>query len=117
MSYTPIDVTKVTALQDHVIVTDMNFSERVTSSGIVLRSDDGKSEGIRPRWAQVYAIGPKQSDVSVGQWILVSHGRWTNGVKIQDVDGEKTIRRVDTKDILAVSDTKPSDETLSDAVS
>ncbi len=43
---------KIRAIHDHVIVTGMNFSERKTSSGIILRSDDGKSHGIRPRWGQ-----------------------------------------------------------------
>ena len=32
----------------------MNFEERVTAGGIILRSDDGKEHGIRPRWAEVY---------------------------------------------------------------
>lgn len=111
-----IKVNDIRALNDHVLVADMNFGGRTLSSGLVLLGDDLRSAGIRPRWAQVYAIGPKQKDITVGQWILISHGRWTRGVKIEDAEGEKTIRRIDTNDILMVSDEQPSDDNISDAI-
>jgi len=101
-------------LHDNVIVSDMVFNERLSSGGIVILNDDMKSSGIRPRWAKVYAIGPKQTDVQVGQYILIAHGRWTRGVKIIDDSGEKIIRKVDTNDILMVSDEPVFDETISD---
>lgn len=104
------------ALHDSVIVTDMNFDERFTESGIVLLSDNGTAKGIRPRWAQVYSVGPDQQHVHVGQWILVAHGRWTRGVEIEDQQGQRTIRKVDPEDILAVSDDPVFDVTFSDAV-
>lgn len=110
-------VTKLRALQDSVLVQDMNFQGRQLQSGIVLLSDDGKSSGIRPRWAQVYAVGPDQIMVRPGQWICVAHGRWTRGIEIQDDAGIKTIRRIDPRDILLVSDQDPgADDTMSDAV-
>lgn len=81
-------------------------------------NDNGKAGGIRPRWAQVYAVGPDQSEITTGQWICVAHGRWTRGVEIEDESGEHTIRRIDHKDILLVSDEEPGvDDTMSDAVS
>lgn len=103
-------------LKNSVIVTDMVFNERLSSGGIVLINDDMKSSGIRPRWGKVYAVGPGQTDIKVGQYILVSHGRWTRGVKITDDFGEKTIRKVDTNDILLVSDEPVYDETMGDKV-
>ena len=100
-----IKVNKIRALRDHIIVSEMNFKERLTTSGIYIPSDDMKSTGIRPRWAQVYAIGPEQKDISIGQWICVAHGRWTRGVKIEEPGGnELTIRRVDNNDVLLVSE-------------
>lgn len=109
-------ITKLRALHDSVLVADMSFGERRTNSGIVIPTDDGRDSGIRPRWAEVYAIGPEQRDVNPGQWILVAHGRWTRGIKL-DVNGnEKMIRKVDNDDILLVSDHHPTDETLSDKV-
>lgn len=103
-------------LKDWVIVSDMNFEARTLSSGIIIPGDNGKSQGVRPRWAQVYAIGPEQKEVGVGDWICVAHGRWTRGMDIEDESGRKTIRRIDPKDILMVSDYLPSDDTMSDAV-
>ena len=38
--------------------------------------------------------------------------RWTRGLEIEDSEGEKTIRRVDNKDILMVSDEPMQDETV-----
>jgi co-chaperonin GroES (HSP10) len=112
MSFEAVKIKKISPLHDHIIVTDMNFDQRVMSSGIVLMSDDAKSQGIRPRWGQVYAVGPKQKDITVGQWICVAHGRWTRGISVQDHNGVHQIRRVDNDDILLVSDERPSDETL-----
>lgn len=106
------DIKSVRPLHDQVIVSDMEFKERVTSSGIIVLGDDGKSEGIRPRWGRVYAVGPKQKDYKVGQWIMVAHGRWTRGAKIEVDDEEITIRKVDLDEILLVSDEKPVDETM-----
>lgn len=108
----PYVIKGIKPLNDDVIVTEMNFEEQATKSGIIIRSDDGKSHGIHPRWAQVYAVGPKQKDVAVGQWVLVEHGRWTRGIKIEDSSGEKTIRKIDTKCMLMVADDAPPDDVL-----
>ena len=100
---------KLIPLRDNVLITDMNFDEQVTASGIIIKSDDGKQEGIRPRWGKVWAIGPEQKDVKVGEWILIEHGRWTRGVTVEDETGNDIIiRRVDTKSILASADEPPS---------
>lgn len=116
-SYEPNKVAALNPLRDSVLVTDMNFEFRVTTSGIILPSDDGKNSGIRPRWGKVYAIGPEQTDVQIGQWILVSHGRWTRGVEIIDDSGKKsTIRKVDNNDILIVSDEPVTDDTMGNKV-
>ena len=105
------------ALKDHVVVNNMSFDQRITSSGIILLNDDKRSEGIRPRWAQIWAVGPEQTEFKIGQWVLVAHGRWTRGSRIKINGGEHVIRRVDTADILATSDTQPADDTMSTAVS
>ena len=95
----------------------MSFEGRQLSSGIVLLGDDGKTDGIRPRWAKVYAIGPEQHDVSVGQWVLVEHGRWSRGLKIVKDGEEIVIRRADPEAIIFVSDSEPeSIDTISTAV-
>ena len=103
-------------LNDSVIVADMIFDERFTTGGIVLLNDNGKSTGIRPRWGQVYAVGPEQHEVTVGQWVCVAHGRWTRGIEVEDETGKQTLRRVDPKDIMLVSDEQLQDETFSEAI-
>jgi co-chaperonin GroES (HSP10) len=103
-------------LNDSVIVGDMTFDERISTGGIVLLNDNGKSLGIRPRWGQVYAVGPEQHDVKVGEWVCIAHGRWTRGIEIEDESGKQTLRRVDPKDILIQTDEEPKDETFSTAI-
>ena len=109
-------IKSVRALKNHILARDMAFGSRQLSSGIVLLDDDGKSDGIRPRWCQVYAVGPEQEDVEVGQWILVEHGRWTRGVKVDIDNAEFTLRRIDGDAVMLVSDELPPDDTVSTAV-
>lgn len=102
----------VKPIKDRVLVSDMEFGEMKTAGGLIIRSDDGKAHGVKPRWGKVYAIGPEVKDVKVGQWVLIEHGRWTRGVEIiEDVNGEEvktTIRMVENKSMLCVSDEKPN---------
>jgi hypothetical protein len=99
---------KVRAIRNHVLVTEMKFDQRITAGGIVILNDNGKTEGIRPRWGRVYDVGPEQKDVEVGQWVMVAHGRWTRGIDVQQEQEVITVRRVDINDILLVSDEQPS---------
>ena len=100
-------------IHDNVLITDMNFEEQVSAGGIIIQSDNGKTEGIKPRWGKVYQIGPEQHDVKIGDWILVEHGRWTRGLQIEDSNGQVvTVRRVETKAIIAISDHLPTDVNL-----
>jgi hypothetical protein len=99
---------KIRAIRNHVLVTEMKFDQRITAGGIVILNDNGKTEGIRPRWGRVYDVGPEQKDVEVGQWVMVAHGRWTRGIDVQQEQEVITVRRVDINDILIVSDEQPS---------
>lgn len=108
---------EIKPLHNSIIVTEMSFEARQLSSGIVLLGDDGKTDGIRPRWAKVYAVGPEQQDVQVDQWVLVEHGRWSRGVKIIKDGEEIIIRRADPEAIIFVSDNQPENvDTISTAV-
>jgi len=108
-----IQCKSVTPLHDGVIVRDMNFDVQKTKSGIIIGSDDGKSEGIKPRWGKVYAVGKDQTHIKIGDWILIEHGRWTRSLKIQDGTGiALEIRRVEIKSIMMVGDYCPTDVCL-----
>lgn len=104
------NIDSVRPIRDHVMVVDMNFDSKVSSGGIILNSDNGKTEGIKPRWGRVYAVGPEQTDVKIGEWILVDHGRWTRGFTFEDSTGAEIVARfVDTKDII-MADDEPHEE-------
>jgi co-chaperonin GroES (HSP10) len=94
-------------LKKRVLVSDMHFGERKSAGGIILMDDDGSEGGIHPRWGKVYAIGDQQEDVQVGQWVMVSHGRWSRGFKVKKDGVELEVRMIDENDILLVSDDEP----------
>ena len=94
-------------LKKRVLVSDMHFGETKTKGGIILTDDDGSEGGIHPRWGKVYAIGDQQEDVKVGEWIMISHGRWSRGFKVKKQDVELEVRMVDENDILLVSEDEP----------
>ena len=94
-------------LKKRVLVSDMHFGERKSAGGIILMDDDGSEGGIHPRWGKVYAIGDQQEDVKVGEWVMVSHGRWSRGFKVKKDGVELEVRMIDENDILLVSDDEP----------
>ena len=97
----------ITPLKKRVLVSDMHFGETKTAGGIILVDDDGTEAGIHPRWAKVYAVGNEQDDVTVGQWVLVAHGRWSRAFKVRKSGTELEVRMIDENDILLVSDDEP----------
>jgi len=105
----PIEVNKLRAVGNRVLVTDMHFGEQKTASGIIIGDDDGKTRGIYPRWGRVYVKGPSNEDeYSAGDWILVEHGRWTRSFTIRTPDGEVSeVRMVEAESVLAYSEEKP----------
>ena len=101
---------QVRPLRQDILVYNMDMGEQVTSSGIVIQSDDGKAHGVKPRWAQVYKVGSEcELDVNAGQWILIEHGRWTRKIKIDDGESIKEVQKVEVKAVIAVADEKPND--------
>jgi len=94
-------------LKKRVLVSDMQFGATKSKGGIILLDDDGTEAGIHPRWAKVYAVGDQQDDVKIGQWLLVSHGRWSRALKVKKDGEELEVRMIDENDILLVSDEEP----------
>jgi co-chaperonin GroES (HSP10) len=101
---------KIRPIKDHILVVNMEQGEKTTKHGIIVLDDNGKDRGIRPRWCQVWKVGPEQEDLSPGQWILVEHGRWTYGIEsaIPEAGDEVFyVQRVDVQGVLLVCDEKP----------
>ena len=105
-----VALSKLKPIRDNIVIVNMDFGEQVTKGGLVLLSDDGKSEGVKSRWGRVHSVGPMQVDVKAGEWILLEHGRWSRGFTVLDDDGNDIIiRRADPNGILAVADEKPNE--------
>lgn len=104
----------ISPLRDKVIVEEMQFGMQTTSKGLIILDNDGANHGIKPRWGKVHAVGPEQTDVQVGQYVLIEHGRWTRGIELVDPDSgdATTVRMVDNDNILAISDTPMEDSVI-----
>lgn len=81
---------------------------------IIVKNDDGKAHGVRPRWARVYAVGDDITEISPGEWILVEHGRWTHAHVIDEIRDEKgeplKLYQVEwPESVMAASDVEPED--------
>lgn len=99
---------KVKALKGKVLVTDLERGSRVVN-GIIIPNDDGKSEGIRPRWAKVHSVGEDITEVKKGQWVLVENLRWTRMISVKQDDGtDLKLWGVEwPQSVMLVSDTDP----------
>lgn len=98
-------------IKDHILVVNMEKGDKISAGGIITLDDQGKDRGIRPRWCQVWKVGPNQEDINPGQWILVEHGRWTWGIETALPEGSDDeifyVQRVDIKAVLLVTDDCP----------
>jgi hypothetical protein len=92
----------VRAKGEDILVKDMYFGEMKTQSGIIIGNDDAKGHGVKPRWAQVYDVGPDQKLISPEQWILVEHGRWTRKIRVEKDGVETELQKIDPDGILGV---------------
>jgi hypothetical protein len=104
---------KLNAMPGKILVHNMKKGARQIG-GILLRDDDGKNHGIRPRWAQVYSVGDGIDEVSVGDWILIEHGRWTRTMEVDQQNGEKPLQvwAVERESMLLKSQDEPNDEII-----
>lgn len=104
-------MTNFNTLNEHVLVKNLEFGEKVSRGGIIITDDDGSARGIHPRWGQVWKVGAGVKELVAGDWILVEHGRWSRTTKVEDENGDTIkINRVDyPTGILVISDKKSDD--------
>jgi len=97
---------KLRPLSGKVFVEDIQRGERMIGR-IILGNDDGKNHGVRSRWAKIHAVANDITHVKVGEYVLLKHGRWTRGIKIDD---EREVFMIDFPEgVLLVSDEIPED--------
>tara|TARA_R100000541_G_scaffold5086_1_gene12464 strand:- start:3610 stop:3990 length:381 start_codon:yes stop_codon:yes gene_type:complete len=101
-------MTKIKAMRDKILaeMIDNPGEEITTAGGIILISKDGTESAVRPRWFKVYSIGSEIDWLHEGQYVLVDHGRWSNGIKVAE---DLKIYLLDNKDCLMTSETNPMD--------
>jgi hypothetical protein len=100
----------IKALKDVVLATDADFGDHVTASGIIIKATTGTNSGIVPRWFKVFEVGPEvPADIQPGSWVLVEHGRWSDGLDTEDPrqGAGSRVWRIDPLGILGVSDEQP----------
>ena len=103
-------MTMIRPLRERVLAELLGLDTRVTASGIIIQSENGKDRGIRPRWAHVKLVGEGIDWVKPGQYVLVAHGRWSRQFECEH-DGEKLkLVHLDNKECLIVSDELPEDD-------
>ena len=104
---------KIRALSNKILATEIERGEQKSRGGIVLLNDDGKVEGVRPRWLQVYRRGVEVTDdINEGDWIYVEHGRWTHGMIVGEGEEKVELWGIDPDSILLVSTEKPEIERI-----
>ena len=103
-------------VQNRVLVSHMHFGEQKTAGGLIIRSDDGETRGIYPRWGKVYAKGPTNKDAyEIGDWVLVEHGRWTRGFEVELEDGTiETMRTVEAESVIGWQEEQPRNTIFGD---
>lgn len=81
-----------------------SYGERTTTGGLIVQEDNGSADSIRPRWFEVTHVGPEQNDVSVGDHVLVAHGRWSRGFSLNgSMLSDDQLFHLDTEEMLMVS--------------
>lgn len=97
-------------LRDKIIarMIEVVGAERTTKGGVILTEKDMDESAIRPRWFKVTHTGPEQEEITVGQYILVAHGRWSRGIDMEGTHKEEDkLFLIDNEEILGYSNDNP----------
>lgn len=97
----------VEAIGDRILaeMIDKPSNYKQTKSGIFIADKDGDASGVRPRWFKIHSVGPDVNfEINPGQYVYVEHGRWSNGMKVND---DLKLYLLDNKDLWLVSDEEP----------
>lgn len=95
-------------LKGNVFVSDLDHGPSLTRGGLIIPDDNMTERGVRDRWCKVWAIGPDVTEVKVGDWVLVKHGRWTTGIDMEIKGIHHRVWRIEFPDaVLLVTDNDP----------
>ena len=105
---------RLKAIGNKILCINGDFGDLTTDAGLIIKSTIGTSEGITPRWFQVFEVGPEIDWLKSGQWVYVAYGRWTEAIVLEDErfdteDNRTKVWSVEPEGCLAVSDEKPEE--------
>ena len=90
-------------IKKNVFVSDLDSGPHISSGGIIIPDDNGIDRGIHPRWGRVWAIGPDVTDLEVGEWVLMEHGRWTLSIDLDLAEGLVRVWKIDWPEHVLVA--------------
>lgn len=96
-------------LRERVIAELKGLGGRYTAGGLFIPDENRKDSGIRARWAQVHYIGEGVRDVRIGDYVLVSHGRWSREFEVDHEGQQVKMVMLDNKEILAIHTGTPDE--------
>ena len=99
---------RIKATRDKILaeMIDKPGEEKTSKGGIIMKEKDATEAAVRPRWFKVYSVGSGIDWIKEGEYVMVAHGRWSNGLKI---DENLKLYLIDNEECLAVNDTNPMD--------
>lgn len=104
---------ELVCLPNSFYVDSLEIGEKKTKFGFIIPEEkmDARGEFVRPRWARVLFKADNVKNIEVGDWVLLSHGRWSSSIVMLKDGTQKKIWFISPKSIkeglLAVSKTKP----------
>lgn len=103
----------IECLPDTLYVEKIEYGEKTLKNGFVIPTEtmDYLGNFVRPRWAKILYKADNIKNVNVGDYILLSHGRWSSSIKCTIKGIQKTIWYISPKSYkegaLAVSHKMP----------
>ena len=76
----------------------------------IIHLDDSWTDVERERWARVWKVGPNQTEVSEGDWVLIRDIKWDGITYVNTNFTEDYIMKIDFSDISIISDSEPEDK-------
>lgn len=103
----------IECLPDTLYVEKIEYGEKTLKNGFIIPTEtmDYLGNFVRPRWAKILYKADNIKNVNVGDYILLSHGRWSSSIKCTIKGIQKTIWYISPKSYkegaLAVSHKMP----------
>lgn len=89
----------IECLPDTLYVEKIEYGEKTLKNGFIIPTEimDYQGHFVRPRWAKVLYKADNIKNINVGDYILLSHGRWSSSIKCTIKGCQKTIWYISPK--------------------